>query len=154
MTWALLYDELPFFKPKESLFIVNPREQRGIHCRFGMRSIIAEAHFDGSRNSVVEIGGMRRWILAHPKQCSNMHMLPRGHPSGRHSEIDWSKPDNEKFPNFQKIEGNEVILQPGDFLYIPTYWIHYIVSLNINFQCNTRSGRTSHYDQDIHKCGF
>ncbi len=149
-----LYDELPFFKPKESLFIVNPREQRGIHCRFGMRSIIAEAHFDGSRNSVVEIGGMRRWILAHPKQCSNMHMLPRGHPSGRHSEIDWSKPDNEKFPNFQKIEGNEVILQPGDFLYIPTYWIHYIVSLNINFQCNTRSGRTSHYDQDIHKCGF
>ena len=149
-----LYDELPFFKPKESLFIVNPREQRGIHCRFGMRSIIAEAHFDGSRNSVVEIGGMRRWILAHPKECPNMHMLPRGHPSGRHSEIDWSKPDNEKFPNFKKIQGNEVILQPGDFLYVPTYWIHYIVSLNINFQCNTRSGRTSHYDMDIHRCGF
>ena len=72
-----LYEELPFFKPKESLFIVNPRA-KGIHCRFGMRSIIAEAHFDGSRIGVV-IGGMRRWILTHPNQCENMHMLPRGH---------------------------------------------------------------------------
>lgn len=149
-----LYDELPFFKPVKSLFMVQPAEQRGIHCRFGMRSVIAEAHFDGSRNAVVEIGGMRRWILAHPNQCVNMHMLPHGHPSGRHSEVDWSNPDTEKFPNFKKIMGNEVILQPGDFLYVPTYWIHYIVSLNVNFQCNTRSGKSSEYDQFIRSCGF
>ena len=149
-----LFNELPFFKPEPSLFIVEPKEQRGIHCRFGMRSVIAEAHFDGSRNAVVMLGGMRRWILTHPSQCQNMHMLPKDHPSGRHSDIDWSKPDTSKFPNFVKIMGNEVILQPGDFLYVPTYWIHYIVSLNVNFQCNTRSGKTSNYDKDIHKCGF
>ena len=149
-----LYEELPFFKPVKSLFMVQPSEQRGIHCRFGMRSVIAEAHFDGSRNAVVEIGGMRRWILAHPNQCVNMHMLPHGHPSGRHSEVDWSNPDTAKFPNFNKIKGNEVILQPGDFLYVPTYWIHYIVSLNVNFQCNTRSGKSSEYDQFIRACGF
>ena len=149
-----LFDELPFFKPKESIFIVKPSEQRGIHCRFGMRSIIAEAHFDGSRNAVVMLGGLRRWILAHPDQCINMHMLPRDHPSGRHSEIDWSKPDPAKFPNWNKIRGNEVILQPGDYLYVPTYWIHYIVSLNVNFQCNTRSGKHDSYDKLIRKCGF
>jgi len=60
----------------------------------------------------------------------------------------------EKYPNFVKVRGNEVILQPGDFLYVPTYWIHYIVSLNVNFQCNTRSGRTAHFDEDIRQCGF
>lgn len=149
-----LYEELPFFKPKKSLMIVEPREQRGIHCRFGMRNVIAEAHFDGSRNSIVMLGGLRRWILAHPDQCENMHMLPRDHPSGRHSAVDWSKPDLDQFPNFAKVVGNEVILQPGDFLYIPTYWHHYIVSLNVNFQCNTRSGRTSSFDKYISKCGF
>ena len=53
-----------------------------------------------------------------------------------------------------KIIGNEVIMQPGDMMYLPTYWIHYIISLNVNFQCNTRSGRTSHFDKDIHDCGF
>ena len=149
-----LFNELPFFRPKKSLMMVEPHEQRGIHCRFGMRSVIAEAHFDGSRNAVVMLGGMRRWILTHPDQCVNMHMLPKEHPSGRHSDVDWSNPDIEKHPNFPKIKANEVILQPGDYLYVPTYWIHYIISLNVNFQCNTRSGRHSSYDKYISQCGF
>ena len=149
-----LFDELTFFKPVKSLMLVDPREQKGIHCRFGMRSVIAEAHFDGSRNSVVGLFGLRRWILTHPDQCVNMHMLDRNHPSGRHSEVDWSKPDVDKFPNFAKIQGNEVILRPGDFLFVPTYWIHYIVSLNINIQRKSRSGVFHGYDKFIRACGF
>ncbi len=149
-----LFDELPFFKPKKSLFMVEPNEQRGIHCRFGMRSVIAEAHFDGSRNAVVMLGGMRRWILTHPDQCSNMHMYGPTHPSGRHSAVDWSKPDIEKFPNFPKVMGNEVILTPGDYLFVPTVWIHYIVSLNVNYQCNTRSGIYPGYQKHLKECGF
>jgi ribosomal protein L16 Arg81 hydroxylase len=81
-------------------------------------------------------------------------MLPRDHPSGRHSEVDWSKPDYIKFPHFSNVQANEVIMQPGDALFLPTFWIHYIISLNVNFQCNTRSGKYSQYDQDIHQCGF
>mmetsp|Transcript_5056 Transcript_5056/g.8278 ORF Transcript_5056/g.8278 Transcript_5056/m.8278 type:complete len:264 (-) Transcript_5056:291-1082(-) len=149
-----LFKELPFFKPEKSLLLVDPNEQRGIHCRFGMRSVIAEAHFDGARNSVVELGGMRRWILTHPNQCQHMHMLDKQHPSGRHSAVDWSAPDLQKYPHFAKVKGNEVILVPGDFLFVPTYWIHYIVSLNINVQCNSRSGMSNIYDRDIAKCGF
>jgi len=149
-----LFKELPFFQPKESVFIVNPKEQRGIHCRFGMRSVIAEAHWDGSRNSIVVLGGMRRWILTHPGQCKNMHMYPNNHPSGRHSAVNWSAPDIKQFPNFAKVIGNEVILRPGDYLFAPTYWIHFIVSLNINFQCNTRSGIYPGYNKYLRECGF
>ena len=47
-----------------------------------MRSIIAEAHFDGSRNVIALLGGLRRYILTHPSQCKHMHMFPPGHPSG------------------------------------------------------------------------
>ena len=36
-----MFDELTFFKPVESLYIVNPRDQMGIHCRFGMKGVIA-----------------------------------------------------------------------------------------------------------------
>ena len=149
------YEEFPFFaKGKKNLMMVNPAEQQGIHCRFGMRSVIAEAHFDGSRNSVAMIRGMRRWILTHPDQCKDMYMLPYGHPSGRHSEADWSKPDYKKYKKLATVQANEVILQPGDFLYVPTYWIHYIVSLNVNMQCNSRSGKTNFYSKDIRDCGF
>lgn len=149
-----LFDELPFFKPKKSIFIVEPKQQRGIHCRFGMRSVIAEPHYDGSRNAVVMLGGLRRWIMTHPDQCKNMHMFMPGHPSARHSAVDWGKPDLQKFPNFAKLKGNEVILRPGDYLFVPTNWIHHIVSLNVNFQCNTRSGISREYDKDIEDCGF
>mmetsp|Transcript_20564 Transcript_20564/g.20683 ORF Transcript_20564/g.20683 Transcript_20564/m.20683 type:complete len:836 (+) Transcript_20564:269-2776(+) len=149
-----VFDELPFFQPKESLFIVDPEEQRGVHCRFGMKAVIAEPHYDGSRNSVAMLGGLRRWVMTHPDQCGNMYLLPKRHPSGRHSEVDWSAPDLERFPDFPKVRANEVILKPGDILYVPTQWFHFIVSLNLNYQCNSRSGISHGYDKFIHDCGF
>jgi hypothetical protein len=149
-----LFDELPFFQPKPSLYIVRPEKQKGIHCRFGMKGVIAENHFDGSRNSIAVLGGERRYILSHPKQCKNLALLPKGHPSARHSAVDWSDPDLEKYPEFQLARGNEVVLQAGDVLYLPTNWFHFIISLSLNFQCNTRSGLEDTYMVPMHECGF
>ncbi len=47
---------------------------QGIHCRFGMASVIAEAHFDGGRNFVALVKGRRRYILNEPAQCSCVPM--------------------------------------------------------------------------------
>jgi len=147
-----LFDELPFFQPKKSVYMVNPTEQRGIHCRFGMRGVIAENHYDGSRNMVALLGGERRYILAHPDQCTPLYLLPKSHPSGRHSAVDWSNPDWEEFPDFAEAKANEIVMQAGDVLYLPTFWFHYIISLEINFQCNTRSGIEYGYKKDIDRC--
>jgi len=149
-----LFDELTFFQPKESLYIVDPKEQKGIHCRFGMNGVIAENHFDMSRNAIAVMGGERRYVLSHPKQCPLLSLLPKGHPSARHSAVDWSNPDLETYPEFAQAVGNEVVLQAGDVLYLPTNWFHFIVSLNLNFQCNTRSGITPDYFKPIRACGF
>jgi len=149
-----LFDELTFFQPKENLYMVDPAAQRGIHCRFGMTGVIAENHFDMSRNAIALFGGERRYILAHPNQCDYMTLLPKQHPSARHSAVDWSDPDLEKYPEFGHALANEIVLQAGDVLYLPTNWFHYIISLNLNFQCNTRSGISDEYWPPIHKCGF
>ena len=149
-----LFDELPFFQPRANLYMVEPHKQKGIHCRFGMRGVIAENHFDQSRNAIALMGGERRYVLSHPNQCPLLSLLPRGHPSARHSAVDWSNPNLYKYPEFAQAEGNEVVLQAGDVLYLPTYWFHFIVSLNVNFQCNTRSGVTMHYSSSIQQCGF
>lgn len=123
-----LFDELTFFQPKPGqLYLVDPDEQRGIHCRFGMRGmygiyepylvlsvhaivwyridsfvalsilitpyvtpwtgVIAENHFDGSRNAIAVLKGARRYILSHPSQCRNLALYPKGHPSARHSSM-------------------------------------------------------------------
>jgi hypothetical protein len=149
-----LFDELPFFQPKQSLYIVEQDENWGINCRFGMKGVVAASHFDGSRNAVAVLGGSRRYILAHPNQCKNMHLYPMGHPSGRHSAIDWSNPDLEAFPEFAQAKANEVVMQPGQVLYLPTDWFHFIVSLELTFQCNSRSGVGDEYKELMQQCGF
>ena len=154
-----LFDELTFFQPrqndeKRSMYIVEPDHQKGIHCRFGMKGVIAENHFDLSRNAIALLGGQRRYILANPAQCLNMNLLPRGHPSARHSAVDWSNPDLVNFPTFANVTVNEIVLQPGDVLYLPTNWFHYIVSLELNMQCNTRSGGERINREYVTECGF
>jgi len=151
-----LFDELAFFQPRaeNDLYLVKTKKQQGIHCRFGMKGVIAENHFDGSRNMVALLGGERRYILAHPNQCNNLALYKKGHPSSRHSAVDWSNPNWNKFPQFRDAEVNEVVLQAGDVLYLPTYWFHYIISLDLNFQCNTRSGVDKKYEDEIDECGF
>jgi ribosomal protein L16 Arg81 hydroxylase len=109
---------------------------------------------------IVLLGGQRRYILSHPSECSNLALLPHGRPSERHSAIDFSNPftaeNKKKYPNFfSKAKANEIVLEAGDSLYLPTYWMHYIVSLNnFNYQCNARSGMTHELDHYIKECGF
>ncbi len=158
--------DIPVFAKEDPVFMPYPRLSKGVHCRFGYAGIIAEAHFDGSRNIVVELGGppsstghansgRRRYVMAKPSECANTYLLPKGHPSGRHSAIDWSRPvDLTKFPLWSKMRGFEVILEPGDALYIPSFWLHYIVSLGTNFQCNARSGHSEASHEDVKGCGF
>jgi hypothetical protein len=162
-TSEYLFDELPYFQPKrQELYLTEPSQQRGIHCRFGVDGIQAQNHFDSSRNSIVVLGGQRRYVLSHPRSCVHQAMYPIGHPSARHSQINWTQVGldeegsswNDSFPQFRNSTSNEVVLQAGDVLYLPTNWFHYIISLSLNYQCNTRSGRTTHYDLDIEKCGF
>ena len=81
-------------------------------------------------------------------------MFPNGHPSARHSQVDYTNPDLEHFPQFAQANSNEIIMQPGDVLYLPTHWFHYIVSLEVNFQCNARSGIAYDYEDAINACGF
>lgn len=149
-----LYDELPYFQPVDNLYLAKGDQQKGIHCRFGMKGVIAENHFDGSRNAIVLLGGARRYILSHPDQCEPLSLYPNGHPSARHSQVDYTNPDLHAFPQFAQSNSNEVILQPGDVLYLPTHWFHYIVSLELNFQCNSRSGIGYEYEDVINDCGF
>lgn len=152
---AYLYDEMPFFKPdRRGFFMVNPADARGINCRFGMRGNTAENHFDASRNFVALFGGERRYLLSPPEQCPNLALYPKEHPSQRHSEVDWSDPDLDAFPQFRSARSHEVVLQAGDVLYLPTFYFHHIVSLGTNFQCNARSGVTGENRQKIRSCGF
>jgi hypothetical protein len=153
-----LFDELTFFNPdtQNDIFMVDPDDARGINCRLGSRGTIAELHYDESRNVILIMHGQKRYILGHPDQCINLELHPQGHPSARHSKINWSDPDSWMHggEHFRDAMVNEVVLEAGDALYLPTYWFHFIVSLNLNYQCNARSGISYEYQTHIRNCGF
>ena len=56
------------------------------------------------------------------------------------------------YPDFPTMPAHEVVQRPGDFLYLPTYYLHYIVSIDTNYQCNTRSGRDDRQLKVVNKC--
>ena len=158
-TSKFIYDELPFFDPRKrrdsQFYIVDPKSERGINCRFGMRGVTAANHFDMSRNMIALFGGERRYILADPSQCKNMALYPQGHPSVRHSSFDWSNPlEWDDHAEFKEAHVNEVVLHAGDVLYLPTNTFHFIVNLSLNYQCNARSGTTFESAHVIEDCGF
>lgn len=157
-----LFDELPFFQPKretiktppedtfgtpeiipesssshsnqESLYLVQPEKQRGIHCRFGMPGMIAANHYDASRNAITVLGGSRRYIISRPKQCSNLGLYPVGHASSRHSKVDWTTAyeDYKKLANYdhEKREESETLESSWLSSDAPS-WIDYRKSLSL-----------------------
>jgi hypothetical protein len=48
-----------FSTVRENFFVTNVAGNKGIQCRFGMKGVIAEAHYDGGRN-MVRVGTARR----------------------------------------------------------------------------------------------
>jgi len=126
---------------KPNFFMKVPSASKGIECRFGAPNVVAEAHYDGHNNMVAFVKGTRRWILAPPAECHNAYLRKRSDPSSRHSQVDWSKPDLEKWPKFKEMQGLEAILTQGDVLYIPSFWMHFIQNLDVNVQCNARSSQ-------------
>ena len=37
-------------------------------------------------------------------------------------QVNFDKPDKDKFPLFHDLEGYKCLLEPGEVLYIPMYW--------------------------------
>lgn len=55
---------------------------------------------------------------------------------GNISRVDVEAPDLEKFPEFAKATPMDVILGPGDFIYIPSRTWHYVRSLTVSCSLN------------------
>jgi hypothetical protein len=71
-----------------------------------------------------------------------------------HSKVDWSNIDDKYRDDFSKGRALEVILKAGEVLYLPSYWMHFIVSLGTSLQCNARSGISHENDEALAQCGF
>ncbi|MEY3952465.1 MAG: hypothetical protein RL320_1267 [Pseudomonadota bacterium] len=98
----------------------------------GNRTRIA-AHYDLPDNLAVVASGRRRFTLFAPEQIHNLYMgpldpTPAGQPI---SLVDFVNPDLKRFPRFEQAwsAAEQVELEPGDAIFIPSMWFHHIEAL-------------------------
>ncbi|KAG7502281.1 hypothetical protein JOB18_017412 [Solea senegalensis] len=82
-------------------------------------------------NLVLQVQGRKQWYLFPPDDASKLYptRIPYEE-SSVFSQVDVLRPDPRKFPDFQKARVHTVTLQPGQVLFVPRHWWHYVESVD------------------------
>ncbi|PZO36985.1 MAG: hypothetical protein DCF19_20085 [Pseudanabaena frigida] len=94
---------------------------------FGPEGTITPLHHDPVNLIFVQVYGRKVWKIIPPYYT---HMLYNYR--GVFSQVDCENPDYQKYPLFQKVPIIEVILNPGDAIFVPVGWWHTVKSLDIS----------------------
>lgn len=89
-------------------------------------------HCDTSENVACSVAGERRFLVFPPEQVSNLYIGPIDHNMAGQpaSLVDPIAIDRERFPKFEQAIGEAQLaeLAPGDAIYLPSLWWHYVES--------------------------
>lgn len=119
-----LQSELPDVKALQSDPSVPPLY---VLLWMGSKNSAAPLHYDKSENFHLQITGAKRFILAPPEEFDKIHLFPATHPQRLQTQIDTRfKVNTTKFPKFRKVRVIEGLLGPGEVLYLPPFWFHYV----------------------------
>ena len=107
----------------EMLFSKFPNEMkvldRGIY--FSLENTIVNSHYDRVDRFLLQIKGTKKILLLPPKHIHSFREYPLLHIANRNFQIRSIKDNNSAKDDIQ-----EYLLNEGDGLFIPKYWIHQI----------------------------
>lgn len=91
---------------------------------FGCRGSVTPLHYDIDMSHVFHtaIHGSKRFIIFAPGDSRRLYQ----HPFTVRSYVDVDRPDFRRFPALESATGYEVILRPGETLFIPCGYWHYV----------------------------
>ncbi|KAI9250770.1 hypothetical protein BY458DRAFT_444536 [Sporodiniella umbellata] len=95
----------------------------------GPAGTVSPLHHDPFHNLLVQVVGSKYVRLYDPQQ----HLYPREGIMNNTSQVDVENPNLQEFPEFEKTQYTECVLQKGDILYIPPTWWHFVKSLETSF---------------------
>ena len=138
-------------------------------CLFSMLGNVAGPHYDMTKNVIAQVKGQKRYIIMPPRECRNLYLHESMHPSERQMRVevlaaisDTATLDHalREYPDLASARALEVVLSPGQVLYLPALWNHFIVSLNSSVQCGARSAHdwdkemALFYKDDLKRCSW
>lgn len=87
---------------------------------------------DGNQNLLAQLVGRKRVALVSPEHDARMYPAPQAANDYLRSQLRWEHPDPERFPLFSDVPVYETVVEPGDLLYIPAHWWHFVKSLEVS----------------------
>lgn len=101
----------------------------------GAKGCVSSLHYDPFPNFVAQIWGHKRWVI-YPKHQQSYLYVPSNLKPSYFSPIDYEHPDYQKYPNYRHATAIEFTLNPGEVLYLPEGWVHYVRSLDLSIAIN------------------
>lgn len=115
---------LPYYPPLRGKLSLLPTV-----IWIGPGSTVSPAHFDPPHNLFVQLVGRKRFTVFPASQFENLY-LPSELPSRNISRVDIVKPDYDRFPLFRGATPFEGTVGPGEVLFLPRRWVHYLRALD------------------------
>lgn len=94
---------------------------------FGPAGTVTPLHHDTLMLFHTQIVGRKRWRFISPLETPKLYNF-----NGVFSPIDVDKPDLSRYPRFADVTMLEVIVQPGETVFLPLGWWHQVTSLDIS----------------------
>lgn len=115
--------------------------RRFIFMFFGCRGSVTPMHYDIDMAHVFHtpIYGKKRVMLFPHGESKNLYR----HPFTTRSYVDVDKPDFHTFPRLKNVKGSQVLLEPGETLFIPSGYWHHIVYEEGGYAVSLRSPHQS-----------
>ncbi|MCD6018305.1 MAG: cupin-like protein [Bacteroidetes bacterium] len=106
------------------------------HMFFGGKNTTVRIHYDIDMSNVLHthFGGRKRVVLIAPEYSTFLYCLPLN----TYSLIDPDKPDYKRYPALKYVKGYDFILEPGDSLFMPSGYWHYMTYLESSFSVSYR----------------
>lgn len=106
-----------------------------INAWFGPAGTVSPLHNDPPHNLLCQIMG-KKYVRLYNPDCSSLLYCNTEGILTNTSQVDVENPDLVKYPQFSGAPYKEAILNPGQMLYIPPLWWHFVKSLEVSFSVN------------------
>lgn len=118
-----LLDDIELFPE----YVTDTKDVNRTVLWFGPGGAITPLHFDPLNTFLCQVYGRKRVRLIAPSQKYLLGAY------GRYfSNIDLEKPNVERYPQLKELDIIELIIAPGDVLFLPVGWWHQVRSLEVS----------------------
>lgn len=93
---------------------------------------VTPLHYDPHHNLLAQVVGVKYVRLYPPSATPQLHPYQHGLTTNS-SQVDVDAPDHQKYLGFRALPFVDCLLRPGQMLYIPPKWWHYVRALSTSF---------------------